>query len=299
MSGSRSIAEQIRRALVARDEARVRGQDLRSYLVASTGSEADAESILSTLSGIERNHAAIEASGEGRAVFLAEKLEEARARLAPGETIEIIGADAASESSTLARVVTDALVVSTTEGLDSPSDEVVVEIESAKSFMERDLGHAEDADVTASIVAELLPGARSRLTSIGPFVAETVTAAVDLGLQSSKAAYHVGTGRIGVSEGLGWVLDRAAAGAGTLVEKVTPRLAEVGGAMLGTVLGAFVGLGQEGGRVGRELGRMAGEAIAKPLGNAVKELGRAISPALKSGFEAVVSWGRRVVGWLV
>lgn len=298
MPDTPSIAEQIRRALEAREEARDGGTDLRSYLVGSTGSEADADSILSTLSDIRRNHTELEVSGVGRLVFLAEKLEEARSRLGEGASLQIAGTDPTSESATLARVITDAVLAAMSEGLASPSNGPVVELGSATSFMERDLGHPEDADVTATIAAQLLPAARARLTGIQPFVAEAVTAAVDLGLQSAKASYHVGCGRIGVIDGVSWVMDRAAAATGTLVEKVTPTIAEVGGEMIGSLLGSFVGLAREGGIVGREVGRMAGQAVAKPLGAAVKEIVRSIVPAVKSGFETLLSYGRTMVGWL-
>lgn len=285
------LAARIREALEAREQAD--GQDIEAFLTERLGPE-DARAVLATLRAIKANHDEIEASEDDRQVWLARVLHDARQHV-PEET-EVRLPDSTSTlaiPAALARDVDEGLTRALAAGLENaPLGKSEAEVLSARDFFTRELGHSDDLETIATVTAAVLPALREDDPEVST---PAVAAAVDIGANAAKAAYHVAAGRVDRHEAAGWVLDRVAAAAGEAIQRAIPELAAHGGQLLGQFLGGLIGAAPVGAMVGRQLGQLAGQAIAEPLGRGVKALVKSIPALAVKAYEAVK---KRVLAFL-
>ena len=150
-----------------------------------------------------------------------------------------------------------------------------------QAWLDRPLGDASDRAFTADVTVAVLPWAARALgaaVDVG-----VVATAVDLGMNTAKAAYRVASGQATLGEGLDWIADRVAAGVGALVERAVREHAGDAGEWLGSALGQLAGMAPLGRVVGRRLGELAGPAVAKVVRQGVETLARAtVRPVLKA-----------------
>lgn len=270
-----TLADRIREAIQARAAAAARGVELGSFLELRVG-EADARAIVETLEAIgqaqERNR------GGDRLLHLAAVLDGKEL------TMPELGISGSETPSTMARTLADAAVYSVTSTLGQFEGTPLEEVDEARTFFERPLGHPADLAFVASVVSVALPEADDEKPRVG---ADVAAAAVDAAAQAVKAAHKAFAGEMGAVDAASWWLDRVVAGIEVVVDRAARVGLERGGQALGAVLGSFLRIGPAAAVIGQTLGRMAGDHVATPLAKACGELARRVLP--KVG-EAVKTW---------
>lgn len=273
-----SLADRIREAIRAQTEAAARGVDLGGFLELRVG-EVEARTILETLEEIERAQEAVR--GGDRLLHLASVMD-GKALVLPE-----LGLSGSETPSTAAREVVDAAVFSLGSALALASAETspLEELEEARSFFERPLGHPEDKALIASVVSAALPSPDADQPRAGT---DAFTAAVDTALHAAKAAHKAFVGEIGATDAASWWLDRVVASIEVIVDRATRWALERGGQAIGAAVGRLVGLGPLAAQIGGTLGRMAGREVARPLARACGEFARRILPRVGSAVRAWV-----------
>ena len=144
-----------------------------------------------------------------------------------------------------------------------------------KNFFESEFGDPQNGNfkkVTAS--AAVFAQKTGVLRTPKNMGTREVAAAVDLGLETGKAAYKVATGERSALEALEHVYDRAAAVTSEFVKHHASSLGGAIGMSLGAAIGAVFSTAgiAIGGQIGAMLGSMAGETIGNALSVGVKQL---------------------------
>lgn len=164
------------------------------------------------------------------------------------------------------------------------------EIGAVKNFFSDPLGAARDRNLKkiVSVGAAIAQHAGAFTLPAGTGLTE-ISAAVDMGLSTVKAAYKVGAGETTPLKAMEYVYDRATAVASTLVKCKSAAIGWAKGTAIGAKIGATFGaVGTVVGAVaGGVVGKLAGDKVGSYLAQGVKKVAEVAKSAVKTVVEGV------------
>ena len=164
------------------------------------------------------------------------------------------------------------------------------EIGAVKNFFSDPLGAARDRNLKkiVSVGAAIAQHAGAFTLPAGTGLTE-ISAAVDMGLSTVKAAYKVGAGETTPLKAMEYVYDRATAVASTLVKCKSAAIGWAKGTAIGAKIGSVFGsVGTVVGAVaGGVVGKLAGDKVGGYLAQGVKKVAEVAKSAVKTVVEGV------------